>query len=57
MIAWLSSNIGTILVSLLLILVVAFIVRGIIRDKKAGRHSCGGGSCGCGGSCGSCGHH
>ncbi|MDO5132135.1 MAG: FeoB-associated Cys-rich membrane protein [Eubacteriales bacterium] len=46
-------NLGTFVVILLLILIVFFAVRSIVRDKKAGRSSCGS-SCGCcpmGGTC------
>ena len=53
MLTWLWSNLGTILISLGLILIVAGIIRGIIRDKAKGKSSCGG-NCGCcpmGGSC------
>lgn len=35
---------GTVIVSLILIVVVALIIRGMYRDKKAGKNSCG---CGC----------
>ena len=38
---WLSENIGTIAVSLVLILIVALIIRGMIRDKRQGKSSCG----------------
>lgn len=38
---WLSENLGTIIVSLVLILIVALIIRGMIRDKKHGKSSCG----------------
>ncbi len=54
MISWLSANIGTILVLLVVCAVVGFIVRGILRDRKNGKSSCGG-SCGSCASCGSCG--
>ena len=55
MLAWLSSNLATILVGLFLLVVVVLIVRRMILDKKAGKHLCGG-SCGsCGGGCGGCG--
>lgn len=33
---------GTLIVGGILLLVVVLIVRGIIRDKKSGKHSCGG---------------
>ncbi len=38
---WLSENIGTIGVSLVLILIVGLIIRGMIRDKQQGKSSCG----------------
>ncbi len=55
MISWLQTNIGSIVVVLFLLGMVALIVRRLILDKKAGKHICGG-SCGsCGGGCGGCG--
>ncbi len=42
MMEWLLANIGTILITLLLILTVAAVVRSLIRDKKRGRSICGG---------------
>ncbi|MBE7005689.1 MAG: FeoB-associated Cys-rich membrane protein [Ruminococcaceae bacterium] len=54
MISWLQTNIGSIVVVLFLLGMVALIVRRLILDKKAGKHICGG-SCGsCGGSCSGC---
>jgi flagellar biogenesis protein FliO len=44
MLLWLETNLGTILVALVLIAIVALIVRKLIRDKRSGRSSCG---CGC----------
>lgn len=41
MFAWIAENIGTILVCAALILIVAFIVRGLVKDKKKGKSSCG----------------
>ena len=54
---WLSENIWTLLIIALLILVVALILRGIVRDRRQGRHLCGGncGACPMGGRCGRCG--
>ena len=54
---WLVENLGTIVVSAALILIVALVIRKLIKDKKAGKHACGCdcGSCGCG--CGSCSDH
>ena len=51
---WLQNNIGSMVVVLFLLTVVALILRRLILDKKAGKHICGG-SCGsCGGGCGGC---
>ena len=56
MLAWLVAN----LVNLVLILAVAallgLIVRGMVRDRKAGKSPCGGSCADCGvcGSCGRC---
>ena len=62
MLEWLTANLGTILISAGLIVIVALIIRSIVRDKKAGISSCGAkcgacamagkchGSSGCGGS-------
>ena len=41
---WFTENLGTIIVSLVLIAIVALIVGKMIRDKKKGKSSCG---CGC----------
>ncbi len=42
MIIWLTQNIGTIIILLILIAVVTGIVLGMIKDKKQGKSSCGG---------------
>lgn len=44
MLAWISENIGTILICAALLAVVAAIVAGLVRDRKKGKSSCG---CGC----------
>ena len=44
MIAWLSANIGTIIVILLLIAAVAVIIAKTIKNNKEGKSNCG---CGC----------
>lgn len=46
MISFLTDNIGTILVSLVLILIVVLVIRQMIKDKKSGKV--------CNGNCGSC---
>ncbi len=41
---WLGENIGTIIVIAVLVLIVGLIIRGMIKNKKSGKSSCG---CGC----------
>ena len=41
MMDWLIQNIQTIVICAILVGVVALIIRGIIKDKKQGRSSCG----------------
>lgn len=57
MLSWFEANLGSILVALTLVAVSALIVRGLIRDKKRGRHLCGGNCGGCPGNCAACGGH
>ena len=42
MLAWLTVNLGTILITLALVLIVTCIVLKLIKDKKHGKSSCGG---------------
>ena len=53
MFAWIASHIGTILICAILICIVAFIIVGIVRDKKKGKSPCCGNCKGCSmaGSC------
>ena len=51
MLQWISENIGTIAVGLVLLAVVILIVRIMMRDKKQGKSSCGGNCASCGGCC------
>ena len=46
MLSWLSANLATIIVFLVVALVVGLIIIKMVKDKKAGKSSC---SCGCGG--------
>ena len=58
MLTWLASNLINIVIIVILVLIVGFVIRGMIRDRKAGKSSCGGScaSCGaCGGGCAGCG--
>ena len=48
MIEFLVNNIGTIVIAAMVLAVLCFAVRSIIKDKKKGQ-------CSCGGNCGSCG--
>ena len=41
MLDWITENLSTIVVSLILVLVVAVIIRKLVRDKKKGKSSCG----------------
>ena len=57
MLAFLSANIANIVVIAVILLVVGLAVRSLVRDKKAGKSSCGCNcaSCGaCSGGCGGC---
>ena len=54
--AWIMENLGTILISLALVLVVTGIIIKLIKDKKKGISSCGGNCSHCG-MCGMCEAH
>ena len=41
---WLTDNLGTIVISAILVLIVALIIVKMVRDKKKGKSTCG---CGC----------
>ena len=47
MLTWLSANLGTILVSLVVIAIVYGIIRKMWSDKKQGRSSCSHGCSNC----------
>ena len=53
MIEYISNNISTILILLVLLAVVALIIRGLVRDVKAGRTFC---AMSATGTCGNCAH-
>ncbi|MBR6880894.1 MAG: FeoB-associated Cys-rich membrane protein [Clostridiales bacterium] len=42
MISWIYDNIGTILISSVLVLAVIGIIISLVKDKRAGRSTCGG---------------
>jgi len=54
MLGWLSANLINILLVAVIAAVVVLLIRGMIRDKKAGKSSCGGNCAACG-ACSSCG--
>ena len=56
MFAWLAQNIGTIIISAILLAIVVAIVRYLIRQKKQGKYSCGANCAHCANAC-SCHHH
>lgn len=39
--SWLSENLGTIIVAVLLIGVISAVIASLIRDRKKGKSSCG----------------
>ena len=41
MLDWFAANLGTILISLVLLVIVSLIVVSLLRQKKAGKSSCG----------------
>lgn len=47
MLEWLTANLGTILISAGLLVVVILIIRYLLRQKKAGKSSCGAGCTHC----------
>ena len=51
MFTWLSANLVNLVIVAALVLIVGFAIRSMIRDRKAGKSSCG---CNCA-SCGACG--
>jgi len=44
MLAWLTANIGTIVVALAVAAILALIIRGVLKDRRQGKSTCG---CGC----------
>ena len=48
---FLINNIGTILTGAVLLIIVALVLRTMIRDKKTGKGGCGGSGGGCSNAC------
>ena len=57
MFAWLSANLINIVLVAVIVLITGLLIRSMVRDKKAGKSSCGGNcaSCGACGGCSTCG--
>ena len=55
MLAWIAQNLGTILISAVLLVIVIAIVCYLIRQKKQGKSSCGAGCARCANA--GCCHH
>ena len=57
MLAWLSANLINIVLIAVLVLIVGMLIRGMVRDRKAGKRSCGGNCAACGvcSGCSACG--
>ena len=54
MFEWLQANLASLIAGLLVLFAVALVIAQLVKDKKAGKHLCGG-SCGsCGGGCQGC---
>ena len=57
MFAWLSANLINIVLVAVIVLITGLLIRSMVRDKKAGKSSCGGNcaSCGACSGCSACG--
>ena len=60
MFAWLSANLINIVLVAVIALITGLLIRSMVRDKKAGKSSCGGNCASCGAcsgcsACGTCG--
>ena len=53
MLAWLSANLINIVLVAVIVLIVGLLVRGMVRDRKAGKPSCGGNCADCS-ACSAC---
>ncbi|MBR6114041.1 MAG: FeoB-associated Cys-rich membrane protein [Oscillospiraceae bacterium] len=48
MLTWLSTNLINIVLLAVIVLITGLVIRGMIRDRKAGKSSCGGSCADCG---------
>lgn len=51
MLSWLSANLTNLVIAALLVLAVGLAVRSMIRNRKAGKSSCGCDCASCGAGC------
>lgn len=51
MLTWLTQNFATIVILAVLAVIFGLMLYSLIRDKKAGKSSCGGGCAGCANAC------
>ena len=54
MLAWISANLINIVLAAVIVLIVSLLIFVMVRDKRAGKSSCGGNCASCGGSCAGC---
>lgn len=55
MLTWLSANLGTIVIGLILLIIVVAISVHLVNNLRQGKSSCGAGCSHCAMGCGSCG--
>ena len=53
MLEWFAENLVNIVLIAVIAGIVALLICGMLRDKKAGKHACGG-NCACCGECSAC---
>ena len=53
MLAWISANLASIVLTAVIVLIVGLLVFLMVRDKRAGKSACGGNCANCA-SCGGC---
>ena len=54
MLSWLTANLVNLVIVAVLVLAVGLAIRSMIRDRKAGKCSCGGNCSSCGACSGGC---
>ena len=54
MLTWFSANLINIVLTAIVVLIVVLLIFVMVRDKKAGKSSCGGNCASCGGNCAGC---